>query len=85
MLDDSISSPALLPKILTKPCTVCFCQPVASTISASVTPFARFIIAMTSAFLLLRSSVAAFCAVARLAGLAGTFFALSLAGATFAN
>jgi hypothetical protein len=42
--------------VLTKPRTVCFCQPVASTISARVTPLARFIIAMTSAFLLLRSA-----------------------------
>jgi hypothetical protein len=40
--------------MLTKPRTVCFCQPVIFTISANVTPFARFIIAITSAFLLLR-------------------------------
>src|ERR1700676_2947327 len=40
----------------TTPLTVCFCQPVASIISGSVAPFARFIIAMTSAFLLLRSA-----------------------------
>jgi hypothetical protein len=40
----------LLPRVLTNPRTVCFCQPVVSTISASVTPLARFIIAITSAF-----------------------------------
>jgi hypothetical protein len=34
-----------------KPRTVCACQLVASTISASVTPFARLIIAMMAAFL----------------------------------
>ena len=49
---DSIFSPPLLPRILTKPHTVWACQPVASMISASVTPLVRFIIAMTSAFLL---------------------------------
>src|SRR5271156_5759116 len=30
----------LLPRMLTKPRTVCFCQPVVATISASVPPFA---------------------------------------------
>src|SRR5258708_5681164 len=54
--------------MLTKPRTVCFCQPVASTISARVTPLARFIIAMTSAFLFVRS--AADLAAAFLASLA---------------
>src|SRR5438552_1049889 len=53
--EDSIFSPLLLPSRLTKPRTVCACQPVASLIWASVTPLARFIIAITSAFLLLRS------------------------------
>jgi Protein of unknown function (DUF1579) len=53
---DSMLWPPLLPRMLTKPRTVCFCQPVVSIISASVTPFARFIIAITSAFLLLRSA-----------------------------
>ena len=38
--------------MLTKPRTVCFCHWVASIISPSVAPFARFIIAITSAFLL---------------------------------
>src|SRR5258706_9969917 len=55
LFEDSIFSPPLLPSRLTKPRIVCFCQPVASTIWASVAPLARFIIAMTSAFLLLRS------------------------------
>jgi hypothetical protein len=32
--EDSIFSPPLLPRTLTKPRTVCFCQPVVSTISA---------------------------------------------------
>ncbi len=77
--DDSIVSPPLLPRMLTKPRTVCFCHPVAPIISASVTNFARFIIAMTSAFLLLRSAsgLAAF-----LAGLAGFAVFLGL-GALF--
>src|SRR5579864_267660 len=55
-LDDSIFSPPLLPRMLTKPRTVCGSHPVAFTISASVAPLARFIIAMTSAFLLVRSA-----------------------------
>jgi hypothetical protein len=42
--------------------TVCFCQPVASMISASVTPLSRLISAITSAFLLVRSPFALFCA-----------------------
>src|ERR1700738_5594639 len=62
--------------MLTKPRTVCLCQPVACIISASVTPFARIIIAITSAFLLLRSEAlspvalpdAFFAALAFLAG-----------------
>jgi hypothetical protein len=54
-LDDSIFSPPLLPRMLTKPRTVCGCQPVAFMISASVAPLARFISAITSAFLLVRS------------------------------
>src|ERR1035437_5667366 len=68
--------------MLTKPRTVCFCQPVASTISAKVTPLARFIIAITSAFLLLRDSFAPFCAWARPTALVGDFFAFPLVGAT---
>jgi len=47
--------PPLLPRMLTKPRTVCGCQPVAFIISASVAPLARFISAITSAFLLARS------------------------------
>jgi hypothetical protein len=78
--EDSIFSPPLLPRMLTMPRTVCFCQPVAATISVTVAPLARFIIAITSAFLLLLSS-APFCALARLGALAGAF-AFSLAGAT---
>src|ERR1700676_4039817 len=42
--------------MLTKPRTVWRCQPVASIISASVAPLARCIIAITSAFLLVRSA-----------------------------
>jgi hypothetical protein len=72
--EEAIFSPPLLPSTLTKPRTVCFCHPVASTISANVTPFARFIIAITSAFLLVRASVAPFCARARREVLAGDFF-----------
>src|SRR5579864_972102 len=53
--EDSIFSPPLLPRRLTNPRTVCACQPVVSMTSASVTPFARFIIAITSAFLFVRS------------------------------
>jgi len=37
--------------------TVCCCQPVAFMISGNVAPFARFIMAMTSAFLLVRSAL----------------------------
>jgi hypothetical protein len=73
-LDDSIFSPPLLPRMLTKPRTVCGCQPVAFMISGRVAPLARFIIAMTSAFLLARSAfgfAAAFLALrAPLAGFA---------------
>src|SRR5437667_3121752 len=68
LLEDSIFSPPLLPRIETKPRTVCACQPVTFMISASVTPLARFIIAITSAFLLLRS-------VALPAGFLASFFA----------
>jgi hypothetical protein len=60
--------------MLTKPRTVCFCQPVASMISSSVTPFARFSIAITSAFLLVPDSVAPFWARPLREGLAGDFF-----------
>src|SRR5580704_9974301 len=68
--DESTFWPPLLPRMLTKPRTVCFCQPVASTISARVTPLVRFIIAITSAFLLLRASVAPFFARGALAAFA---------------
>src|SRR6266567_7792057 len=54
-LEDSMLWPPLLPRRLTNPRTVCFCHPVACIISVSVAPLARLIIAMTSAFLLLRS------------------------------
>ena len=50
-LEDSTFSPPWWHKMLTKPRTVCFCQPVAATISASVAPLARFIIAITASFL----------------------------------
>lgn len=50
--------------MLTKPRTVCFCLPVASTISASVAPLAEFIMAMTSVFSFARST----------AGLAAAFW-----------
>jgi hypothetical protein len=59
--------------------TVCGCQPVAFMISASVTPLARFIIAITSAFLLVRSAfglAAAF--LARPTFFAGLAFLLAL-------
>jgi hypothetical protein len=55
-LDESILSPPLLPRMLTKPRTVCACHLVAAMISANVAPLARFIRAMTSAFLLARSA-----------------------------
>jgi hypothetical protein len=38
LFDDSTFSPPLLPRMLTKPRAVCFCQPVAATISANVAP-----------------------------------------------
>src|ERR1700736_3203539 len=68
-LEDSMLWPPLLPRMLTNPRTVCFCHPVACIISVSVAPLARLIIAMTSAFLLLRSE--AFSPV----GLPDAFFA----------
>ena len=37
--------------MLTKPRTVCFCQPVAATISARLTPLERFIMADNLSFL----------------------------------
>jgi uncharacterized RDD family membrane protein YckC len=55
-----------------------------STISASVAPLARFIMAITSAFLLWRASVAPFCALAPRGALAGDFFDLASVGATVA-
>ena len=55
--DDSIFSPPLLPRMLTKPRTVWACQPVAFIISANVAPLARLIMAITSAFLLVRSAL----------------------------
>src|ERR1700737_2297309 len=61
--------------MLTNPRTVCGCQPVAFMISANVTPLARFIMAITSAFLLVRSALdlpAAF--LARAAFFAGFAF-----------
>src|SRR5579863_8671183 len=58
--------------MLTKPRMVCGCQPVASMISASVVPLARFISAITSAFLLARSAVGLAC-----------FFALAVSFAGF--
>jgi len=45
----AIFMPPLLLRMLMKPRTVCFCQPVASTISYSVAPPLRWSIAMTSA------------------------------------
>src|SRR6202035_1840757 len=42
--------------MLTKPRTVCGCQPVAFMISGRVAPFARFIMAMISVFLLAPSA-----------------------------
>src|SRR5690242_17493111 len=56
-LDDSIFSPPFLPRMLTKPRTVCACHLVADMISASVAPLARFIRAITSAFLFVRSAL----------------------------
>jgi hypothetical protein len=54
-LDDSIFSPPLRTR-LTKSRTVRPCHLVAAMISASVAPLARFIMAMTSAFLIARSA-----------------------------
>jgi hypothetical protein len=47
----------LLPRMQIKPRTVSACHFVAAMISASVAPLARFIIAITSAFLLARSAL----------------------------
>jgi hypothetical protein len=73
-LAESIFSPPLLLRMLTKPRTVCFCQPVASMISGRVAPLARFIKAITSAFLLAPDSVAPFAVRARREALVGDFF-----------
>jgi hypothetical protein len=50
--EDSISCLPLLPRMRTKPHTVWACHLVAEMISSGGVPLARFIIAMTSAFLL---------------------------------
>ncbi len=54
---DSIFSPPLLPRMLTKPRTLCACHPVVAMISASVAPLARFISTITSAVLFARSAL----------------------------
>ena len=59
--------------MLTKPCMVCGCQPVAFMIWGNVAPLARSIIAITSVFLLARSAfglTAAFLAFRAFVGLA---------------
>jgi hypothetical protein len=71
-LDDSLFSPPLLPKMLTKPRTVCFCQPVVATISASVA-LSAFIVAITLGFLVFAGFS---CALLRPAAMTGDFFAL---------
>ena len=88
MRNDSTFRPSFLISVpLTKPRTVCACQPVSSIISASVAPWERRIRSRTSAFLLpsratLAVSFAAGRAVSRRLLSAGDFFALPLAGAT---
>ena len=62
--------------MLTKPLTVCGCQPVVFMISGMVAPFARFIIATTSAFLLVRSAFDLPAALAR-AGFVADFDVLT--------
>ena len=83
---DSIFNPPLLTtRRLTKPRTVCFSQPVVMPPRSlrGSSPFARFIIAMTSAFLLLRQLLLQpFRPRSRRLALAGGFFAFLLAGAT---
>ena len=79
--DDAIFSPPLLPSKLTKPRTVCGCQPVAVMISARVAPLARFNLAITSAFLLVRSVFGAICfRLAVLLGPHSRFHGLGLLG-----
>jgi hypothetical protein len=70
----------LLARIITKPRTVCFCHTVVVTIAGSVALLERFIIAMTSAFLLL-ALLAPFRALSRRLLLGGDCFDLPLAGA----
>src|SRR5215471_12645912 len=76
----------VLAQTLTKPRRVCGYQPVTLMISGRVAPFARFIMAMTSAFLLPRSAfgwptVGLFARPAFFAGLAFlASFLLPLAG-----
>src|SRR5689334_20288248 len=57
-LADSILTSPFLPRMLTKPRTVCFCQPVVAMISVSVAPLGRRMRAMTSDFLLVRATAA---------------------------
>src|ERR1700719_1080225 len=76
-LDDSTLVSPFLPRTLTKPRTVCFCQPVADTISSSVAPVGRVIMAITSAFLLLRSAAGLWAAFWM--GLAADFWAVFFA------
>src|SRR5882757_9060303 len=70
--------------MLTKPRTVCACQLVDFIISANVAPLARFIIAMTSAFLLVPSDfglpAAFFAPLAFLAALRRTLGCASVTG-----
>src|SRR5579872_1806532 len=61
--------------MLTKPRTVCACQPVRFMISSSVTPLGRFIRAMTSCFLFERSPLSAGFLVAAVFFTALAFFA----------
>src|ERR1039458_2094035 len=78
-------SPIFLPRVpLMKPRTLCACQDVASMISASVAPLARWIKARTVAVLLPSRAPSAFGLAACLAsfGALPFLFDLGLAGAT---
>ena len=77
---DLIFSPPLLPRMLTKPRTVCARHLVAAMISGNVAPLLRFIIAMTSAFLLGRSALGLLAAFLALPALGLRSLGLRLAG-----
>jgi hypothetical protein len=78
-LDDSIFSPPLLPRMLTKPRTMCGCQPTSVHDLGKRRALRALHMAITSAFLLVRSPLGlAATFLARLAFFAGLAFLAAL-------